>query len=75
MFEWTAIEGARSYRVTVVNSDGVVVAETGEVQGLRWAANVEFPPGEYGWQVAAMVEGGEILMPLPPLPEARFRVK
>jgi predicted anti-sigma-YlaC factor YlaD len=74
-FRWTARRGASSYRVTVFDSRFDEVADSGELTSAEWTPVRPLPRGVLlTWQIAATI-GQEVLRaPVPPAPEARFRV-
>jgi hypothetical protein len=75
VFRWTRLEGAASYVVEVYDSKFNLVASSPELTGQSWSMPGALPPGGvYTWQVKATKDGQEIKAPLPPLPQARFRV-
>jgi anti-sigma factor RsiW len=74
-FRWNALPGATEYTVKVFDSGFNKVMTSGPVSKTEWTAPRPLPrDGVYAWQVTALVEGKEIQAPLPPAPEARFRV-
>ena len=75
LFQWEALEGASQYRVTILDLNMTIAADSG------WLANTTWTPDKplqrdktYIWQVAALRSGVEVLSPTPPAGEARFRV-
>jgi hypothetical protein len=74
-FRWNALEGATRYTVNVFDSGFNKVMTSGAVSRTEWTAPRPLARGAvYSWQVTALVEGKEIQSPVPPAPEARFRV-
>jgi ferritin len=74
-FRWNAQEGASGYTVSVYDSGFNKVMTSGAVTKTEWTAPKPLARGAlYSWQVTAVVEGKEIQSPVPPAPEARFRV-
>lgn len=74
-FRWHTLEGATQYTVKVFDSGFNRVLTSGPVSKTEWTALRALPRGAvYLWQVTALVEGKEIQTPVPPAPEARFRV-
>lgn len=74
-FRWNALDGATRYTVKVFDSGFNKVMESGAISRTEWTAPRALPRGAvYAWQVTATVEGKEIQAPLPPAPEARFRI-
>lgn len=74
-FLWTPASGATSYHVRVVDESLEVVAESEPVSGATWRPRTPLPRGRVlQWQVEAVTSSGNLLAPVPPAPEARFRV-
>ncbi|HEX8747172.1 MAG TPA: zf-HC2 domain-containing protein [Pyrinomonadaceae bacterium] len=74
-FRWNALEGATEYTVKIFDSGFNRVMTSGALSKTEWTAPRALARGSvYRWQVTALVEGKEIQAPLPPAPEARFRV-
>lgn len=74
-FRWNALDGATEYTVKVFDSEFNRVMTSGALSKTEWTAPHPLARGAvYKWQVTALVEGKEIQAPLPPAPEARFRV-
>lgn len=71
VFRWTAVKGARSYRVEVYDAQFNEAARSGAVTATEWQPERPLPRGaSYSWIVSA----GDVRFPQPPAPEARFRV-
>jgi hypothetical protein len=74
-FRWQALDGARSYIVTIHDAKFREVGSSGPIVGTEWTATSALERGgTYSWQVSALKDGQTIVSPKPPLPEARFRV-
>lgn len=74
LLEWTALEGARTYEVSVFDPDFNMIARSGPVTGTRWQPSDPLPRGRtYLWQVRARGDR-DTVAPAPPAPEVRFRV-
>jgi hypothetical protein len=74
-FQWTSREGATAYSVAVYNAQFNEVLTSPRVTATRWVASADLPRGAvYQWQVTAHTASGDITTPVPPQPEARFRV-
>lgn len=74
-FRWGAVEGATSYLVAVYDSNFNWVATSQPITATTWSAASPLRRGEtYFWQVTAIKDGKEIKSPVPPAPEAKFRV-
>jgi hypothetical protein len=74
-FRWSALAGARQYTVSVFDAGFNKVMTSGTMTKTEWTAPRPLARGAvYSWQVTAVVEGKEIQSPVPPAPEARFRV-
>ena len=74
-FRWTARQGASAYRVTVFDSRFDELADSGELTGTEWTPAKPLPRGVVlTWQITARIDQGLLRAPVPPAPEARFRV-
>lgn len=72
-FRWTMLAGAR-YRV-VVARDGTAVIKGVLQSDVTWTASTPLARGEtYAWQLTVLRDDGEITVPPPDAPPARFRV-
>jgi hypothetical protein len=61
-FSWEGTEGARAYRVELLDADGESIWTSGEVAETRvpWPRDVASDPGRYYWRVVAILaERGE----------------
>lgn len=75
VFRWSAMAGATSYRVRIVDEQLAPIAEGDQVTGLSWRPRAPLPVGRVLlWQVEATTPDGPRVAPAPPLPEARFVV-
>ena len=74
-FRWSPLEGATGYVVEVYDDKYNPVATSPQLAAHEWAATRPLPRGKvYSWQVKAVRDGQEITAPIPPAPQARFRV-
>ncbi len=74
-FRWQALDGAVSYTVTVYNAAFNKVATSPLLTTTEWQPAQPLPRGlTYSWQVKALKDGQEIAAPVPPAPEAKFKV-
>ena len=74
-FRWNAVEGAENYTVTIYDAGSKKVLTSGPVLESIWRADSALERGRtYSWQVRAIKEGREVLMPPPAAPEAKFRI-
>lgn len=74
-FRWNKYEGARSYRVSVFDSDANEIESSPPLLGTQWTVTKPLARGKvYIWQVTAIKDGREITSPVLPAPPARFRV-
>lgn len=72
---WQPLAGASSYKVTVLDKDLALVAESPELKETTWRVARSLDRGRtYGWQVAARKGAAAVVVPAPPDPDARFRV-
>lgn len=71
---WSHVDGARSYVVHVYDEQFAEIARA-EVTTTAWTLDTDLVPGTvYSWQVTARRPSGDETAPVPPQPEARFRV-
>jgi hypothetical protein len=74
VFRWRPLPGA-VYRVSVFDADYEVAAASGWISGTEWRASKPLRRGiRYSWQLNVRQNGAEFTVPVPPAPEARFRV-
>jgi hypothetical protein len=75
VFRWTKLEGATGYVVEIYDDQFKLVSSSPQVTGLSWTTTQGLPRGRvYSWQIKASKDGQEITSPLPPAPQAKFRV-
>jgi hypothetical protein len=75
MFEWTALAGADSYRVSIFDEGLREVSGSPELRGTTWQSVEPLVRGHsYSWQVTARMGDRLIVTPTPPAPQARFRI-
>jgi anti-sigma factor RsiW len=75
VFTWTAAPGASGYRVHVVDASLDVVADSDRLTTTTWRPERPLPRGRaLQWQVEAETASGPVLTPVPPAPEALFRI-
>ena len=74
-FTWSALDGAKSYKVTVYGAGYKKIAESPVVSETSWQSTDTLPRGDvYTWTVTAQGGKGTIVEPAPPQPEAAFKV-
>lgn len=74
-FAWQALKGATQYRVEVFDTAFRPVASSGPLYDTSWSPDKPLPRGiTCLWKVTAVLNGKELIAPLPPAPEARFKV-
>jgi anti-sigma factor RsiW len=74
-FRWRALQGATSYMVTVYDAAFRVVAKSEELGETEWTTPTDLERGvTFRWQVTANMNGKQVKSPVPPAPEARFKV-
>jgi len=74
-FRWQPLAGATNYTITVYDADFNRVTTSPLLTGTEWRPSQPLPRGAiYSWQVKAMKDGREIVVPEPPAPEAKFKV-
>jgi len=74
-FRWNAVEGAENYTVTIYDVGSKRVLTSGPVLKNIWKTNSALERGRtYSWQVRAIKDGREVLMPPPAAADAKFRI-
>ncbi len=72
---WNAIKGANQYLVVVYDENFNRVTASQPLINTSWTVPDTLQRGTtYIWQVSAMVNGREVKSPVPPAPEAKFKV-
>jgi hypothetical protein len=75
VFTWQPMLGATSYTVGVFDDRFNEVARGAKLTGTTWTPGADLARSTtYGWQVTAHLPNGDVTVPSPPRPEARFRV-
>jgi anti-sigma factor RsiW len=75
VFRWGRLEGATDYSVKVYDANLRKVAASPQLSVTEWRpAQPLARGGVYIWQVTATKDGAEVISPVAPAPEARFRV-
>jgi hypothetical protein len=74
-FRWRPLSGATTYALNVYDSSLNTVATVDRLSATQWMAARPLKRNEvYTWQVTAVKDGQEITSPVPPAPEAKFKV-
>ena len=74
-FRWSPLEGATGYVVGVYDAKLRQVITSPQLAVTSWTAPQSLKRGGiYSWQVTAIKGGEEFSSPLPPAPEAKFRI-
>jgi cell division protein FtsB len=74
-FRWREVKGASSYLVAVYDENFNWVATSHPITSSSWTTPNALERGAtYFWQVSAIKDGREIKSPVPPAPEAKFRI-
>ena len=74
-FRWSAMPGASRYEIAVFDARFEEVARSEAVTDTEWTSPRALPRGvALSWQVIATTARGTVQAPVPPAPEARFRV-
>lgn len=74
-FTWNALDGAKTYKVTVYGAGYKKIVESPIVSTTNWQAMDTLPRGAvYTWTVTAEGGKGTVVEPAPPQPEAAFKV-
>jgi hypothetical protein len=73
-FQWSAMEGAKNYQITVFTEDEKIV-DQGTVDDTRWEPSKALPRGgRLYWQVTALHGAQRVTAPAPPAPRAWFEI-
>ncbi|HEX5733395.1 MAG TPA: hypothetical protein VF131_11235 [Blastocatellia bacterium] len=73
-FRWSPMEGATAYVVEVYDSKFNLVTASPQLTDNSWAAPALVRGQVYCWQVKAVKDGQEFKSPVPPAPQAKFRI-
>src|SRR5262245_30175550 len=74
-FSWSPLEGATGYVVEVYDANLRQIITSPQLADTSWTAPQSLKRGGiYSWQVTAIKGGEEFSSPLPPAPEAEFRI-
>ena len=74
-FRWRQLGGTATYAVRLFDSSFNRVMSSPQLTATQWTASAPLERGRvYLWQVVAQKDGKEIVSPVPPAPEAKFRV-
>lgn len=73
---WRPLAGAKSYMAVVVDANFSIVAQSPRLSSTVWTLDKSLPRGaNYTWQVTAVrADGSEVVSPVSPAPQAKFRV-
>jgi hypothetical protein len=72
---WNKLKGTTTYKVAIYDSKFNLVTSSPALTTNIWNVKGALKRGEvYSWQVTAMKDGQEIKSPVPPAPEAKFKV-
>lgn len=74
VFRWQPVAGA-TYRVSVYDTGYNVVAQSVSLAANEWQPPMPLLRGaRFSWQITVRQRGATFTVPMPPAPEARFRV-
>ena len=74
-FRWSRLDGASSYQVIVSDSNFNLVLSSERLSAPEWTATRPLARGRsYNWSVTAVKDGKEVVAPVPPASQVRFRV-
>ena len=74
-FRWLAQPGATGYEVALFDPASKKVAGSGLITATNWTVDTLLERGViYSWQVRAIRDGKEIILPPPEAPDARFKI-
>jgi hypothetical protein len=72
---WRPLKGATGYVAAIFDENFKRVATSEQLSAAEWTPPRALARGRiYSWQVTAFKNGQEIVSPVPPAPEARFKV-
>jgi hypothetical protein len=72
---WRRLNGATSYIVSVFDSKFNLVTRSAPLSQPTWTASQPLRRGQnYFWEVTAVKEGKEVVVPVAPAPRAQFRI-
>lgn len=72
---WRPLSGATRYTVAILGSDFNAVVKSPPLSGTEWTPATSLERGQvYLWQVTAVRDGEEVVSPVAPASEARFKV-
>jgi hypothetical protein len=74
-FRWRAVARAVSYVVSVYTNDSELVSRSESLSVTEWSPANNLERGRtYTWQVRALVDSSEVILPPPEAPTARFKI-
>lgn len=71
---WQPLKGATAYVVAIFDDNFKQIARSEQLSSTAWTPRSLARGRIYTWQVTALKDGQEIVSPVPPAPEARFKV-
>ena len=75
VFRWRAQNGATNYVVTIFGSDAKKIVASEPLSATEWTVTAPLERGRiYTWQVRAVIEGREVVLPPPAAADAKFKV-
>ena len=75
VFRWRPYEGAQAYKVEVSDERFEPAAASEWITSTEWRPGAALPRGKvWVWQLVVRTSAGEVRVPAPPAPEARFTV-
>ncbi|HEY0762996.1 MAG TPA: hypothetical protein VGD61_11560 [Pyrinomonadaceae bacterium] len=77
VFRWESLPGVSSYRVYVLDQDGIQVSQSEELPPTQtqWKAPGPLRRGQIlSWVVTAMVDGNKVVSPSASVPEIKFAI-
>jgi hypothetical protein len=74
-FRWRKVARAESYSIVVLDQNLNVVAQGETAAGTSWTPQEPLPRDQVlRWQVTARIGEKQLISPVPPRPEARFKI-
>jgi hypothetical protein len=75
LFQWQPLTGASGYRVSVYDQQFDPIVSSQKLATNSWSPSTDLPRGvTYLWKITATKDGQEISSPIPPAPEAKFKI-
>jgi hypothetical protein len=74
-FRWQSLSGAREYKVTVFNAQLNLIETSPQLHSTEWKSSIPLKRRQvYLWQVTATRDLEQVVSPVPPAAEAKFKI-